>query len=103
MDFNDPFDCRIPANFKDMTQEEVEQYATVLIKQHSKAMIELGYDLDKEYMFIIDRLNKDRDSFQNEFQERTFDGYDTHLGVLSLSQRWDSILMWSHYADFHKG
>ena len=25
------------------------------------------------------------------------------LGVLSLSERFDSILMWSHYANHHKG
>ena len=25
------------------------------------------------------------------------------LGVLSLSERWDSLLMWSHYADSHRG
>lgn len=25
------------------------------------------------------------------------------LGILSLSERWDSILMWSHYAISHKG
>src|SRR5262249_27556412 len=25
------------------------------------------------------------------------------LGILSLSERWDSLLMWSHYADSHRG
>src|SRR3954471_5525958 len=24
-------------------------------------------------------------------------------GVLSLSERWNSVLMWSHYADNHRG
>jgi hypothetical protein len=27
----------------------------------------------------------------------------TFVGILSLSQRWDSLLMWSHYADCHRG
>ncbi|NHE58490.1 DUF2971 domain-containing protein [Cyclobacterium plantarum] len=103
MDFNDPFDCRIPSNFKAMTQEDIEEYAGIIIKNHSKIMIELGWDLNEEYRYIVDRINEDSESFQNEFQERTFDGYDKHLGVLSLSKRWDSILMWSHYADYHKG
>lgn len=103
MDFNDPFDCRIPANFITMTQDEKEEYARFIIKNHSKIMIELGYDLNEEYKFILKRLNEDRNTFQKEFQEQTFNGYDMHLGVLSLSKRWDSILMWSHYADCHKG
>lgn len=103
MDFNDPFDCRIPSNLKDMNQEEVEEYGRIIIKNHSKIMIELGWDLNEEYRYIVDRISEDRNSFQNEFQERTFDSYNKHLGVLSLSKRWDSILMWSHYADNHKG
>lgn len=104
MDFNDPFDCRIPSNFNAMThQEEVGEYASIIIKNHSKIIIESGLDLNEEYRYIVDRINEDRNSFQNEFQESTFDSYNIHLGVLSLSKRWDSILMWSHYADYHKG
>lgn len=43
----------------------------------------------------------------NEFQKiqeyaesRTM---DDNYGVLSMTERWNSILMWSHYANFHKG
>jgi hypothetical protein len=31
------------------------------------------------------------------------DGVLNTLGILCLSKRFDDILMWSHYADFHKG
>ncbi|MBV9575704.1 MAG: DUF2971 domain-containing protein [Gammaproteobacteria bacterium] len=47
------------------------------------------------------------------FNERTFnmlannqvynEYVHNQLGILSLSSCNDSILMWSHYADFHKG
>lgn len=28
---------------------------------------------------------------------------DLHIGVLSLSEIWDNLLMWAHYADSHRG
>ena len=102
-DFNDPFDCRIPANFIEMNQDEKEEYAEIMIKNHANQMIENGYDLDVEYKNILNRLKDVSLNDQKDFEERTYSGYDRHLGVLSLSERWDSILMWSHYAECHKG
>jgi len=103
MNFNDPFDCRIPANFIALNQGEIAEYAAIIIKNNSQKMIESSWDLNEEYRYILKRLNEDRDTFQKEFQEQTFSGYDKHLGVLSFSKRCDSILMWSHYANYHKG
>ena len=35
--------------------------------------------------------------------KRVFDGEMQHKGVFSLSKTWRSPLMWSHYADEHRG
>jgi hypothetical protein len=40
--------------------------------------------------------------FAAELQEFMVGTYD-NLGVLCLSEEWDNILMWSHYAINHKG
>lgn len=41
--------------------------------------------------------------FQKGSEENHFKMQDELYGVLSLSKRWDSILMWSHYSNNHKG
>jgi hypothetical protein len=32
-----------------------------------------------------------------------YDGFNEHLGVLSLSEKRDDLLMWAHYSEHHKG
>jgi hypothetical protein len=32
-----------------------------------------------------------------------YDGFNEHLGVLSLSEKRDALLMWAHYSDHHRG
>jgi len=46
---------------------------------------------------------KDLSKYQQEFENINNEFTDKYLGVLSMSTRWNSILMWSHYGDFHKG
>lgn len=80
--FNDPFDCRI--RFK--------------IEKNSESF--------RKYLDRTERttgnLNNDHEMFQKglrEFREIEMQ----NLGVFSMSQINDNILMWSHYADQHKG
>jgi hypothetical protein len=60
-------------------------------------------DLEQLLINFGHRLRNELPQVQEHFNSLYFDGGDKHYGVLSLSERWDSILMWSHYADFHKG
>ncbi|MBL7103181.1 MAG: DUF2971 domain-containing protein [Bacteroidales bacterium] len=32
-----------------------------------------------------------------------FKKQNDHYGILSLSAKWDNILIWGHYAEKHKG
>jgi hypothetical protein len=46
------------------------------------------------------------DYLRRMLAHRIKDELDRELGssgVFSLSARWDSVLMWSHYADYHRG
>lgn len=38
-----------------------------------------------------------------DWGQRLRDGWSREMGVLCLSERCDSMLMWSHYADSHRG
>jgi hypothetical protein len=103
-DFNDPLDCRIGNNYGLLdTDEKIEEYAEIVTERHKVAVMKMGLDPQSEKQRIIRELQTDMKSVQKGDDEHIFTMQDKHFGVLSLSERFDSILMWSHYADFHKG
>jgi hypothetical protein len=102
-DFNDPFDCRIPANFIDLSDTEAKEYAEAVVERHKEHLLAEGYNLTNERDFIYNRVTNEREDMQASHEKQTFESFDKHMGILSLSARWDSILMWSHYGEQHHG
>jgi hypothetical protein len=102
-DFNDPFDCRIPVNFKVLSKEEIILYAEKMTTKHKSTLLKRGLNLENEKSKIIQRLTTDIEKIQKENEEIAFRDYDERFGILSLSTKWDDILMWSHYGDKHYG
>lgn len=103
-DFNDPIDCRIGNNYSLLdSDEKITEYAEIITTRHWDKVVQMGLDPNKEKERIINELKTDLNSVQKGDDENTFKMQDKHFGVLSMSARFDSILMWSHYADFHKG
>lgn len=103
-DFNDPIDCRIGNNFSLLnTNEKIEDYAKIITRRHWDSIEKMGLNPNDERKRIVRDLKSDMDSVQNSDDENTFEMQDKHFGILSLSGRFDSILMWSHYGNFHKG
>ena len=87
--FNDPYDCRLPTMSFDASDEEwIAEYSKQMPAKVAKQRIREGHHKDLEHQKI----------FLKRFQKKIF-----KLGVLCLSEVPDSILMWSHYADGHKG
>ncbi len=79
---NDPFDCKI--KFKPEINSEAFR----------KYLIRTGRSTgnrQKDYEIFLKGLH--------EFKEKNINNF----GVFSMSQIKDNILMWSHYADHHKG
>lgn len=73
---NDPFDCRL--NLKQIFKR-IESFATFTIEQKQ---------------------------FFSAFEQKFFDDWESKLntiGVYSFSSDMNGTLMWSHYADDHKG
>ena len=52
---------------------------------------------------IWNKLLNNRDNLQKGFDVNRYKSQDKHYGIYCLSRVWDSILMWSHYANFHQG
>ncbi len=100
--FNDPFDCRITSNFVSLSNREVKKYAELLVSKNADEILKLGEDLEYHKDYILNKL-KDRKKHQLDYDKQSFGNLNKHSGVVSLTERWDSILMWSHYADCHKG
>ena len=103
-DFNDPFDCRIPYDYSFIaTEDRIKAYINKKREDHKDESTFKGNDLEKILKDFENRLRNEPNQIQKQFNDLYFDGVDKHFGVLSLSERWNSILMWSHYADNHKG
>lgn len=82
-DFNDPYDCTIPIH-SNLSEEE--------IKKRSES---LGLS---ENHFLIEFMKNHSDFIKLSMLKKI-----ENIGVCCFSSLYDSILMWSHYADFHRG
>lgn len=97
-DFNDPFDCTITPNLSLLDSEEkVRQYAHQLRDDNEKTFPK------SQVEDLVQRLLINRKKEQEFLNQLYFEGRADYYGVLSLTEKWNNILMWSHYADCHRG
>lgn len=102
-DFNDPFDYKITKNHHSLNSpERIEKYIEKGINDNLEYLRAEKRGIEGEKIQLRKRF-QNLDQYQREHEEINNENTDKYLGVLSLSGRWDSILMWSHYGDFHRG
>lgn len=107
--FNDPMDCD-PTIEVDVNRETLEKlYYRMLLRRLNKdeAAQEIGHLRYMSTEYGDFRTNKDVEAhLVRVLASRVKDELDDEFGktgVLSLSATWSSALMWSHYADEHRG
>ncbi len=103
LSFNDPFDCRISENYhflKDSYNQEL--YIERMVNDYGERIKELGYDIELTKENFREKI-KDIDKLQKGVQDYDAVQLANNFGVMSLSCRWDSIVMWSHYSNLHQG
>lgn len=95
--FNDPFDCALSPPSERTNKDLQEQLFDLTERLHGKkkAMI-LNQDINER------NKGKEIKVIGNSSLEKHFDEA-RRMGVFSLSEKPDQILMWSHYGDHHKG
>lgn len=100
--FNDPFDCRPFFNLKS-TNKKIQSYYSRIAKRHAP-------DLNREQRRAeAKRASRDRAiNFTSDGKIAAFhatyqNDVTNRIGMLCLSEIWDDPLMWSHYADSHRG
>lgn len=113
---NDPFEGRPPItaisdeevalkSFKNLLPEQtIESYGQFNEQQKSIISFELWSSLvNARYKVLESQLPKMLNMFTPLARNLIYEKLDKHVGVLSLSELPENILMWSHYAANHTG
>jgi hypothetical protein len=106
---NDPYECL--ASFPDVTPDEMsgDLLAGVLEKVGYSESDSREEKLQKSSMiatamYRIEAMFKDDPWLYRDFTMKfNQDRINKDLGILSLSRRWNSALMWSHYTKIYSG
>lgn len=98
--FNDPFDCKIPIRY-DIEPEK-------LLEEIYFKSIKAGFPdrSDEEIRAFSKRRVHEGEVDPKTFKKndkKYFDDLDERMGIFSLSEHNDDILMWGHYANSHQG
>jgi hypothetical protein len=105
---NDPFEC-FPALPRAVVEEALSHIRKRLLEPPAHAR---GAPREERRKLNRDHLKRARQKieelptagqFRRTFLERGQANMDAKLGVLSLSRRWNSSLMWAHYSSSHAG
>ena len=97
--FNDPFDCRFSYSFK-ASEQEARSYFTRLLDERFSDWNRQQKRAWMKEKSVLKRLKEP--AFRQDIEERSKTVL-RELGIYSLTRVPDDILMWSHYADSHRG
>jgi len=99
--FNDPFDSTIPVRYDKASKKEIREL-------HFKQISEENPNLIRRERKKLTHKKLEEGLYKNPDHLKWF--YETQqkirfekFGIFSLTEVNDSIIMWSHYADSHKG
>jgi len=87
--FNDPFDCGLSENQTPTLSDARKHFNRLNIEETI---------IDKS-ISLYERTPEKLIQLVNNAKEKSI----LSKGVLSLSEKFDDILMWSHYSEYHKG
>ena len=102
-DFNDPFDAQIPKNHLLLdTDEKRKKYVFEKLREIEPRSDPKSSEFVEKFRVGLERLSN-LEEYQKMYEELYLSEEDKRVGLISFSMRWNSILMWSHYGDMHKG
>jgi hypothetical protein len=92
--FNDPFDSKVQLSFHG-TKQEWQQYLLELYKEFQP-------HLNREQRFAKVKMLMKKKRYKR-LPKNMANSYLDEIGVFSMSEKNDHILMWSHYSENHTG
>ncbi len=110
--FNDPYDCKVSRR-RDVSDADVRSRLTMRCRAELRSRIEAKHKNRVEKIFADGPSESEVEQYVEELwpsrnkiiddDENLIQKYLDNSGLLSLSEVDDDILMWSHYADGHRG
>jgi hypothetical protein len=116
---NDPYDCSHTINFKNRPNDFLSKMPQAIIEKIPKDILtKMQMSDDAEETFIDEMLMLEpndnaetlKEALQNVLRRRNEDQIKSAVKMMkpafklcSFSERNDSILMWAHYSNYHKG
>lgn len=98
--FNDPFDSCLQYDFGALNSEKAEKWAMgVIAREHPDLSQAEQSDLATKQLSLIRSNPEHLPWFRKHYKEINYEAF----GICSLTPIPDSLLMWAHYADNHKG
>ena len=99
--FNDPFDSTIPVRYDQGSREEIINHWVSHLKITRPSLSPQDMEAEATRLFESGRFRTPQsiEDIARMSRERT---YGT-VGVFSLTANYENILLWSHYADKHRG
>jgi hypothetical protein len=99
--FNDPFDSMVPFRYDFCNEKQILNMYCEAITHDYPHLSESEVQIKARNELLINDI---RDSERIQYNIDTQREYlATKFGIFSASNRNDSILMWSHYSNMHKG
>lgn len=106
---NDPYEC-LPAFPDDLLQRGTQMLRESLMSQHeiksgdSRNERRIKKEKIKSVSRAVDKLIKENPAFlRDQYVKLVNNHMNGGFGILSLSRRWNSALMWSHYTSAYTG
>jgi len=109
-DLNDPFECHpiYPSKeeYVDFLNKELKEEIEK-IKKGNLGKRRTNYYISnstEKYNSEINKVrNNEKENSREIYIQNSIKDLNSKLGIFSLSRRWNSTLMWSHYTNSHEG
>jgi hypothetical protein len=102
-DFNDPFDCNIPMDYSSISggKKMMERLYKIIVTPEKNGKVPNLYDEAVQRQLFENRFSNP--DFISDFRKAVVKEHKRRNGIFSLTPINNNILVWSHYANSHKG
>jgi len=99
--FNDPFDCRPKQSFS-ASEDKIKEYFLKRVPKFFPALT-TRQQIRAKTREIMKQKKYKNNQIQELIEKESISKIIDKVGICCFSKRPDNILMWSHYADKHRG
>ncbi len=103
-EINDPFDFQATPDLRLLDSNDKRiQFINKMLDDYIDMYKILGKNVEDIKRNLSREMSNSIEKIQDEYDAVNRNWTNNRFGIISFSYRWDSILMWSHYSNNHKG